>query len=442
MAMWRRGVALATTVFLAAGGAACSVGGERAGVTVLAPWTGAEGAMFRQVLDKFTAKTGIRVDFQGTRALNQVLTAEVQKGTPPDIAVLPSLGDLASYVRRDAVRPLDTVIDSRAEQSHSPRWVQLERIAKNGQRARYAVALKADLKSLIWYDPRRVPELRADPAPTWDRLVKLGQEVSARGGSAWCMGMGSTPVSGWPGTDWIEDLVLHQAGPAVYQRWAAGALAWTAPEIRRAWATWGEVALRPDVVRGGASGVLLTDFGDAGRPMFANPPGCFLHHQASFLTGVIAGYGGSAGPPRLGVDIDFVPFPSASGGVWEVSADLAGMFTDTPQARELMRFLATDEAQSIWPAAGRGTVFSVNRGVDPTVYDNAVSRRIAQTLTGSAVLCFDASDLMPSAMTNAFYRAVLEFLQAPEQLDRILRQLDQVRAAVAPADWLDVPCGA
>ena len=414
--------AIALMLLVASSGVAC--GAVTDSVTVLAPWTGAEGAVFRQVLDRFTAKTGIRVEFQGTRALNQVLTAEVQKGTPPDIAVLPSLGDLAGYVRRDAVRPLDEVIESRAEQSHSPRWVQLERVAGK----RYAVAVKADLKSLIWYDPRRLPELRADPAPSWDRLVKLGQDL---GGSAWCMGMGSTPVSGWPGTDWIEDLVLHQAGPAVYQRWAAGQVAWTAPEIRQAWAAWGQVVQRPEVV-------LLTDFGDAGRPMYADRPGCFLHHQASFLTGILSGY---PGPPRLGADADFVPFPSTTGGVWEVSADLAGMFNDTPQARELMRFLATDEAQSVWPAAGHGTVFSVNRGVDPKVYENDVSRRIAQTLTGTAVLCFDASDLMPGAMTNAFYRAVLEYLQAPTQLDRILGQLDQVRAAVAPGEWLDVPCG-
>jgi hypothetical protein len=36
---------------------------------------------------------------------------------------------------------------------------------------------------------------------------------------------------------------------------------------------------------------------------------------------------------------------------------------------------------------------------------------------------------------------VLEFVQAPDQLDRILTQLDQVRTAVPAADWLDVPCG-
>ncbi|WP_199752744.1 ABC transporter substrate-binding protein [Actinoplanes sp. ATCC 53533] len=422
-----RAVALAAVALLLSGSAACA-GGDRVGVTVLASWAGGEAAAFRQVLDRFTAKTGIRVHFQGTRALNQVLTAEVLKGTPPDIAVLPSPGDLAGYVRRSAVRPLDDVIDAGSAQSHSPQWLHLERMDNANGRARYAVAVKTSLKSLIWYDPRRVPDLSGDAPPTWDDLVGLSARLSTGDGAAWCMGMGSTPVSGWPGTDWIEDLVLHQAGTAAYQRWAAGQVAWTAPEIRRAWTAWSQVALRPGFVR---AGVLFTEFGDAGRDMHTDPPGCFLHHQASFVAG-----------DGRGADLDFVPFPSDGPRAWEVSADLAALFTDRPEARELMRFLATDEAQSIWPTVSHGSVFSANRGVDPAIYDNPVSRRIARTLTGQAALCFDASDLMPSAMTNAFYRAVLEFLQSPERLDTILSQLEQVRTAIPTTDWLTVPCGA
>jgi alpha-glucoside transport system substrate-binding protein len=418
-----RAVALAAVALLIGGSAACA-GGDRAGVTVLASWTGGEAEAFRQVLDRFTAETGIRVDFQGTRALHQVLTAEVQKGTPPDIAVLPSPGDLASYVRRSAVRSLDDVIDAGAEQSHSPQWLRLEQMDD----ARYAVAVKTTLKSLIWYDPRRVPGLSGDAPPSWEDLVRLSERLSTGDSAAWCMGMGSTPVSGWPGTDWIEDLVLHRAGTVAYQRWAAGQMAWTAPEIHQAWEAWGRVALRPGFVQ---DGVLFTEFGDASRAMYTDPPGCHLHHQASFVVG-----------DGRGADLDFVPFPSSEPRAWEVSADLAALFTDKPEARELMRFLATDEAQSIWPAVSRGSVFSANRGVDPAIYDNPVSRRIAQTLTGDAVLCFDASDLMPSAMTNAFYRAVLEFVQSPDRLDAILGQLEQVRTAIPASDWLDVPCGA
>src|SRR5262249_25681035 len=126
---------------------------------------------------------------------------------------------------------------------------------------------------------------------------------------------------------------------------------------------------------------------------------------------------------------------------WEVSADFAGMFKNTPQARALIRYLASDKAQRIWPKRSHGTVFSANKNVATSgVYDSDVSKRIAGILTGKAILCYDASDLMPPAMTNAFYRAVLEYLHNPNRLDALLVQLDQIRGAVKPEDWLNVPC--
>jgi alpha-glucoside transport system substrate-binding protein len=416
-----RRLALLLVLFMLLPVGGCTFG-DKGGVTVLSPWTGAEGAAFQQVLDRFTKKTGIKVEVQGTRALEQVLTAGVQKGTPPDIAVLPSLGELAGYVRQGAVAALDDP----SERSRGGRWVQLEQVQAGGRTARYAVAVKADLKSLIWYRPSQVSALQPGASPALSQLADVGRAHPR----AWCLGMGNTPVSGWPGTDWIEDFVLHQAGPDTYRQWAAGRVAWSAPAIRQAFTAWRDLALAGQ----DAARVLLTDFSDAGTPMFGPTPGCYLHHQASFVIGDLGG-------AKLGTDVDAVAFPGRP-HTWEVSANLAAMFEATTQARRLMSFLGTDEAQGVWPAVTHGGVFSAGASVDPAVYDNPVSRRIATTLagTGGDRLCFDASDLMPAAMTDAFYRAVLEFVAAPDRLDPLLAQLEQVRQSIPAGEWLDVPC--
>ncbi|WP_410596461.1 ABC transporter substrate-binding protein [Amycolatopsis sp. lyj-23] len=412
----------------------CSAGSGAEEVTVLGPWTGDEQAAFQRVLDGFVRATGIPVRYQGTRAQNQVLRGDLQQGTPPDIAVLSNPAELAGYARSGEVKPLDAVLGTEATAAYSTQWRRLQQL---GGDAVLAVVVKADLKSVVWYTPKTF----AGPIPsTWDELVAASQRLSAAGQRPWCLGMGAPPNSGFPGTDWLEDILLHRAGPRVYSSWAAGRLAWTDAAVVDAWTSWGTLVLAPGAVRGGSTAALLTSFSDAGRAMFTDPPGCALEHLGSFAIGGYTAIRRAAGPPVPDRDFRFFPFPGSGGaGPAEVSADLAGMFRDTPAARRLMAYLAGAEGQRIWPSGG--TTFSVHqRLVGQDVYRSDVTRRIAATLAGRGDLCFDASDLMPSAMTSAFYQAVLEYLARPDRLPALLRQLEQVRLGIAREQWLDLPC--
>ena len=156
---------------------------------------------------------------------------------------------------------------------------------------------------------------------------------------------------------------------------------------------------------------LFIDFGDAARPMFANPPGCILEHQASFMMGFYQDYQDGAGNrPRPGVDFDFFPFPASglqnADKPLRASTDLAGMFNDTPQARELIHYLATEKSQRIWPGIASSSAFTANKNVSPNVYGDDVSKRIAGILRSAHTLCLNAGDLMPATMRNAYQRAV------------------------------------
>jgi alpha-glucoside transport system substrate-binding protein len=269
--------------------------------------------------------------------------------------------------------------------------------------------------------------------------MQYGRSVVNHGGTPWCMGMGAPPASGWPGTDLIEDILLNRSGPAVYQQWAGNALAWTSDEVKEAWEAWGALVTSPGQVRGGPRAALLTDFQDAGRSLFDNPPGCLLDHEGSFIMGFYQNYGN---PLKPGTDFDFFRFPSfpgQAGGPWEASADLAGMFRDTPQARQLMSFLASDDVQRIW-ADNISGAFSVNRNVHLNQYHDPVSKHIAQILA-TEPLCLDAADVMPAPVRTAFYRAVLEYLNNPERLTDLLDELEKVRLGIDSEDWVDLPCG-
>lgn len=421
----------------------CASQEPKGSVTVLAPWidTGpsSEGHAFQQLLAAFTDRTGIHVNYQGTRALSQVLLSSVPGGSAPDIAVLSSPGDLARYARNGKLHPLDDVLDDGQQAAYNPTWL----LSHGGVEHIYTVPIKANLKSLIWYN--RTGMLESVPE-TWEELVAYSRSLAGSGTTPWCMGMADAPNSGWPGVDMINDIFLHRFGPEVYQQWAAGRLPWTSDQVREAWISWGEFSSDPKFVHGGPRAVLLTDFQDAGRSMFADPPRCKLEHQASFMMGFYLRYQGlPRSALKSGVDFDYFGFPTSGNQgtrrLWDVSIDLAGMFNDTSQARDFMRFLSTEEAQRIWPSIAGSSAFTVNKNVDSNVHgEDQISKRIADVFKSSDTLCFGAASVMPATMRNAYNRAVLEYLSDPRQLEALLRKLEQVRNGIASENWLNLPC--
>jgi alpha-glucoside transport system substrate-binding protein len=211
----------------------------------------------------------------------------------------------------------------------------------------------------------------------------------------------------------------------LYEDWLNGRLAWTSPEIKRAWQTWGQIVADPAMVFGGKSGMLSTNFQVAGNPLFTSPPGCYLHHQGAFIASIFT----QSDPGLKMSDFNFFMFPDIApqfSGAAEVKGDLLGMFKDTPAARQLIRYLASAPAQEIWV---RRAALSVNRMVPASAYPSAISREEGRVLATARIVEFDASDNMPDAMRAEFERDVLAFVANPSALGSLLDRLDRVRVA-------------
>jgi alpha-glucoside transport system substrate-binding protein len=379
-------------------------------VRVVGSWSGAEEDAFLAMVRPFEASTGITVDYTGTRDLNGLLWQGVAQKNPPDVAGLPGPGQMAEFARFGALHDLTNLIDVSAYKSQTvPTFVDLGTV--DGKLV--GVFIKATLKGLMWFNPK----VYTLPAPTsWDQLTQ-DATLAKREANTWCVALASDATSGWPGTDWIEDFVLRQSGPDVYDDWVAGKVPWTSPEIRSAFEVYGGVVAD---AAGGASNVIATDFQNGGNGLFSVPPTCLFHHQATFMTEFFKSQAGA----RDG-EYDFFPFPAIDeryANDVTGAGDLFGMFRDTPQARSLINYLVTPEAQSIWVA--RGGALSVNTNV--TSYPDDISRRAAEILTSANRFRFDASDLMPEQLNEAFLQGVVEYTRDPAALESILQRLDDI----------------
>jgi len=391
-----------------------AAGGNLSGqsVTVIGTWGGDEEKAFRAMVAPWESKTGAKVNYTGTRDLNTVLTTGVASGVLPDLAGLPGPGQMTQWA--DSLIDLGTVLDVPTYTSETaPALVTLGTVNNK----LVGVFIKTAVKGLIWYDPKTI-DLSSAPPATWDALQTAITSNKAKATAPWCLGVESGAASGWSGTDWIEDLVLRQAGPDVYKQWYQGKVKWTDPAIKTAWTTFGDVVTNSV---GGSSTVNATNFANAGDPLFKTPPGCLFLHQASFITGL-----GGFKTAKAGTDYNFFPFPDINPqytGAVEGAGDLFGMFRDTPAARSLMAYLVTAPAQDIWVKIG-GALSANKNAVD---YPDDISKRSAALLTSAKIFAFDASDLMPSAMNDAFWKGIVAYIKDPSKLDSILSNLDKVQ---------------
>jgi len=384
-------------------------------VRVLAAWSDKELDDFMAMVAPFEARTGIHVLYTGTRDLRGVIADALARGDPPDIAGLEGPGHMQELARSGALRDLAQVIDLKAyKQNVAPTFLELGSVDNR----LVGLFVKATVKGLIWYDPK---VFRRGMPHSLDELNLMAQMELSSGTREWCVGLESRESSGWPGTDWIESLLLHRSGPDVYDRWVAGQLPWTSPEVRRAFEGFGQV-VADDAVAGGSAASLKTNFASAGDPLFTEPPGCLFLHQGSFMPTFFEAKG-----YEPGVDFTFFPFPEIDPRYQNTvigAGDLFGLFTDNAAAEQLLTYLVSAEAQQV--LVSRGGALSVNQQV--SAFPNDLVRREAEVLSGADHFRFDASDMMPAPMNAAFWQAVLDFTADPSSLDQILKHLEDVRA--------------
>jgi alpha-glucoside transport system substrate-binding protein len=278
---------------------------------------------------------------------------------------------------------------------------------------------KANVKSLVWYPKDDFDAAGYTIPQDWTELIALSDQMVLDGRTPWCIGIDSGGATGWVGTDWVEDIMLRTTTPENYDAWVRGDLAFSSAEVKNAWELMGDVWFATGYALGGRSGILNTHFGDAPGPMFDNPPGCWLHRQASFISGFFPE------GAEWGVDYDYFYFPPIDAQYDDpvlIAGDLFGVFRERPAIKMFAEYLTTGESARWW--AERAWGVSPHEDADLGWYPPE-AQGYAQMLMDADTVRFDASDLMPGEVgTGAFWDGVVDYVNGAN-LDLILFTIDQ-----------------
>ncbi|MEN3536122.1 ABC transporter substrate-binding protein [Microbispora sp. ZYX-F-249] len=397
----------------AAGGAAKPLEGEK--IEIAAKWTGDEQANFEKVLKAFEEKTGAKVTYASTgEDTGAYLGPRIQGGNPPDVAILPQPGLVQQYADENALKPLSAEVQAQIDQNYTPYWKELG--SAKGQV--YGVLVKAAHKSLVWYRQSAFDDAGAQPAATWDDLIKNAQTLSDSGVAPFAL----CAASGWTLTDLFENVYLSTAGPENYDKLAKHEIPWTDATVKTALEKMAQIFGKKEFMLGGSSGALQTDFPTCVTQVYGQKKAAMVI-EADFVAASV----GQSGA-KVGEEAKVMPFPKAGDTAPVVlGGDVGVAMKDTKGAQALLEYLASKEGGEVW--AKQPGYLSPNRNVSPDNYPDDLTKQLAQTIisAGESVR-YDMSDLAPSAFGGTDgkgeWKDLQDFLRNPSDVKGAQEKLE------------------
>jgi alpha-glucoside transport system substrate-binding protein len=366
-----------------------------------------EGTHLESTFDPFEECTGVTVKYEGSKEFETQIGVRAKAGNPPDIAIFPQPGLLTDQARAGNLKPAPQTVSDLVDKNWSADWKKYGTVDGTF----YAAPMLANVKGYIWYAPKTFEDKGWEVPKTWDEMIELSQTVADDGAmKPWCAGFEGGDATGWPGTDWVEDVVLRAQGPEVYDQWVTHQIPFNDPRIVEAMDTTAEILLNSDYVNGGfgdVRSILTTNYAQAGQPVLDGQ--CAMHHQASFQAAQWPE--GTVVAPDGDVWAFMTPPIDASKGVAITGGgEMVGAYKDTPEVQATLAYMASAEFANT--RVKLGGAISANKGLDPESAQSELDKQsIALLQDPDTVVRFDGSDLMPGAVgSNSFWKGIVAWV--------------------------------
>jgi alpha-glucoside transport system substrate-binding protein len=425
-----RALAAASAVVLLAsgcleegGGGSTSGGGNGdTNVEILFGFGGDQSKAFQDAVTQWAGGNGVTVKFsEASQSFDTLVRSRVAGNNLPDIALFPQPGVMMDIAKTGKMQDLSGLIDINALKNTLVPGELNAGTSPDGKI--YGAPMSMNVKSLVWY-PKKAFEAAGYAEPkTLADLQTLTDKIKADGKTPWCVGIESGPATGWPATDWMEDLVLRLGGPETYDKWVKHEIPFNDPVVMQAAQTFEQLALAEGNVFGARKGVVSSAFSTAANPMFDNPPKCFLHRQGNFITQ--KGFFPDKIRETMDTEVGVFQFPGKTPEDRPVlgGGDLAGAFSNDDATKKVLAFITGDKFNG---GTKLGSYISPHKTFDVSQYPDETTKKVADLAYKSTVFRFDGSDQMPGAVgTGSFWKGMVAWISGQKNLKQTLDEIEQ-----------------
>ena len=390
-------------------------------VEILFGFGGDQSKGFQENLSKWASSNGVTIKFsEASQSFDTIVRTRSAGNNVPDIALFPQPGVMMDIAKTGKLQDLGTMLDMNTLQSTLVPGELQAGTSTDGKV--YGVPMAMNVKSLVWY-PKKAFDAAGYKAPTtMAELQTLTDNIRSDGKTPWCIGIESGPATGWPATDWMEDLVLRNGGPETYDKWVRHEIPFNDPVVKQAAEQFGRIALTEGNVFGGRRAIVSNAFSTAANPMFDNPPKCFMHRQGNFITQ--KGFFPDRVREAMDTEVGVFQLPGNTAAEKPVlgGGDLAGAFSNDDATKKVMAFITSDKFNG---GTAQGGWLSPHKTFDVGQYPDETTKKVAQLAYQATVFRFDGSDQMPGAVgAGSFWKGMVAWISGQQDLDATLKNIE------------------
>ncbi len=382
-------------------------------LTVFGPWLGGDQLLVESMLAYFEAATGADVRYTGSDGFETQIRIDTEAGSAPNIAAFPQPGLARDLAMLGHLEPMPEGTGDWVKENYAAgqSWVDLATFeGADGNQDLFGFFYKVDVKSLVWFVPENFEDAGYEIPETMEELKALTEQMVEDGETPWCVGLGSGGATGWPATDWVEDLMLRTQSPETYDKWVSNEIAFDDPAVVGAIEEFGYF-IQDGFAAGGQAAVASTDFRDSPKGLFDSPPQCYMHRQASFIPTFFPE------GTEVGEDVDFFYFPAYEekdlGQPVLGAGTLFGITEPNDATTAFIEWLQTPIAHEIWMA--QTGFLTPLTSVNPEVFGDPTLRKMNDILLNATTFRFDGSDLMPGGVgAGSFWTGMVDYAGGEE----------------------------
>tara|TARA_B100000287_G_scaffold180263_2_gene170293 strand:- start:8117 stop:9382 length:1266 start_codon:yes stop_codon:yes gene_type:complete len=376
---------------------------------------------FIEELDEISRANNIKITYFPVSDIETYLIEGTENDI--DLAIIPNPQGVVNLGERNIAIPINNVINEKdIKNKFSNHLIQITTSKKDNNN--YGLWFRLIPNSLIWYDVEKYKSIGSPKFESYEDMVSFTKDFSSKEKPLWCLDIESGASTGWIATNWLEDLILHQKGPEIYDLWMNQDLLSGSDEITLSILDIGKLIFIEGAVFGGNERMIRKEFRNNYRNLVDEENPCVFSWSGHFASNYFPN------DKDYSVDYDFFKFPSEKNKDAMVGiGDALIVLNSTRETKTVINALVDDNFGKKWMSKSDSTYISANKNSEISLLKNELTFKEAKLIKKAIeqdLFRYDASELMERRIgSDSLWHAMTKYIELTSKyIDEITEELD------------------